>query len=406
MDRDAVAGVNGAGHGGAHGAPIWAKAMVSADDFASEQQALGKVWTFLGYASEIPDTNDWFRTRLGGRSIFVQRFREGIRAFENRCAHRFYPLRTKDKGNGPVVCGYHHWRYNEDGLALGVPMCVENFGKTPRELDARLAEVELGFCGPMIFGRFPGGRAVSLEEWLGPGWHILSYLAAKPCKKIRIDKTVESHWKPILEISLDDYHVVAIHPTTFGKEGYVPIGRIRYFQFGAHSAYCPGADADYLARMVAECERGEYKAHRYRIFQFFPNLMVVLLNTFSLAGESHWYVLVQNLTPEGPGRTALTRRYFPMPLPKGVGLLKQALRIYLRPWLNIGAWYYIRKIQGEDDAACEKLQTIAGQIDGEPRLARQEVRVAWWDEEYRRALGDPTLPAQPPAFETFGGKDL
>jgi phenylpropionate dioxygenase-like ring-hydroxylating dioxygenase large terminal subunit len=86
--------------------PIWARALADPASFEHEQMRLGRTWTMLGVVTDVANDGDWFRTVLGGRSIFVQRFGNDLRAFENVCAHRFYPLRTKDKGNGPIRCGF------------------------------------------------------------------------------------------------------------------------------------------------------------------------------------------------------------------------------------------------------------------------------------------------------------
>jgi hypothetical protein len=104
---------NTSGHGaancpkparGGNISPNWALALTGDQEFKEEQAALGRCWTLLGVTPDLKDDGDWFRATLGGRSIFVQRFGDRIRGFENRCAHRFFPLRTSDKGNGPVVC--------------------------------------------------------------------------------------------------------------------------------------------------------------------------------------------------------------------------------------------------------------------------------------------------------------
>jgi len=132
--------------------------FTNAHEFKREQERLSRFWTLLGITEDVANDGDWFCATLGGRSIFVQRFGPAIKAFENRCAHRFYPLRTAKKGNGPIVCGFHHWRYDQDGRAIGIPMCQEMFGTTPRELDARLNPVEVAVCGSLIFGRFASER--------------------------------------------------------------------------------------------------------------------------------------------------------------------------------------------------------------------------------------------------------
>ncbi len=361
--------------------------MTNAADFEAEQNALGRVWTFLCFTSDIPKTNDWLRTTLGGKSIFVQRFESGIRAFENRCAHRFFPLRKEEKGNGPVVCGFHHWRYNAEGLALGIPKCEEMFGKTPRELNARLPAVEIDICGTMVFGRFPGGNPVSLREWLGPGWDILGAMVGEPPPRNRIARTVGAHWKLLMEISLDDYHIVAVHPSTFGKDGYLSDKTIYYARFGAHSAYLPGGDAATLEQIRAACAENGFVPTRYRIFQFFPNLIVAFIRATTYLGETYWFALVQQLVPEAHDRTRSVTRFIPVPFKGDAPAWRRIARRHALPWISAGFGFYARKIHLEDNEACEELQKAVGLVDSDPHLAAQELRVRWFEEEYARFSG-------------------
>jgi phenylpropionate dioxygenase-like ring-hydroxylating dioxygenase large terminal subunit len=149
----------------------WARSLTSPGAFAQEQARLAHVWTFLGFAQDLGRNGDWIRASIATRSVFVQRFGSELRGFENLCAHRFYPLRTADSGNGPVVCGFHHWRYDKEGQALGIPACEDTFGMVSRALDARLNPIEIATCGALVFGRFPAPHATqSLEAYLGDGF--------------------------------------------------------------------------------------------------------------------------------------------------------------------------------------------------------------------------------------------
>ncbi len=372
---------------------MWARTMTEGSAFATEQETLGHVWTFLGLASEIPATNDWFTATLGGRSIFVQRFDIGFRAFENRCAHRFYPLRTERRGNGPVVCGFHHWRYNAEGRALGIPKCIEMYGRTPRDIDAKLAEVELAQCGELIFGRFPGRQRCSLAEWLGPGHDILAHLGRSLVKPDRYSREVEANWKLLMAISLDDYHVVAVHPTSFGKAGYLPPEIIHYVRFNAHSAYIPGGSAGTLDAIVEACRAGNYIPERYRIFQIFPGLIVALIRALDYAGDTYWFVLVQHLEPLSPGRTRSTTRFSPLPFRKPAGPIRTAIRTMMMPGTRFGLRLHSARIHQEDNAACENLQRTAGQADANPILSRQETRVGWFQQDYARLMSGDLEPS-------------
>jgi phenylpropionate dioxygenase-like ring-hydroxylating dioxygenase large terminal subunit len=192
--------------------PNWARALADDVEFRHEQAALGYCWTLVGISHDLKNDGDWVRATLGGRSVFVQRFGNSLRGFENRCVHRFFPLRTSDKGDGPVVCGFHHWRYNQDGQAIGIPHCPEIFGTTPRELNARLNPLEIATCGALIFGRFPkDGASESLEEYLGEGFPILNAVCAMPEPPYRFGDDIKANWKLLIQITLDDYHLVAVH---------------------------------------------------------------------------------------------------------------------------------------------------------------------------------------------------
>jgi phenylpropionate dioxygenase-like ring-hydroxylating dioxygenase large terminal subunit len=363
--------------------PGWARAMTDEADFRAEQAALGCLWTFLGFESDIPNVDDWLRSTLGGRSIFVQRFASGIGAFENRCAHRFYPLRTADRGSGPVVCAFHGWRYDARGFACEVPNCEPMFGRTAGELGARLPEVEVARCGPMLFGRFPGGPGMSLEEWLGDGFTILSRLATPTRTRHAFESDVRANWKLLMGIALDDYHIATVHPGVWG--GYLDADYPRYFRFGAHSAYFAGAGETAFAEMVRECSTGNHAPTSYRTFQFFPNLNVVLVNVPGWFKQDYWFLLVQHVVPEARDRTHSYSRYVQLSHVEGpVGALRRLLRFVARPIIDAVFHWYARRVHREDCAVCEELQSTAHQVSGQPLLSRHETRVGWFEEEYAR----------------------
>jgi phenylpropionate dioxygenase-like ring-hydroxylating dioxygenase large terminal subunit len=375
----------------ANSRPAWAQALADPTSFEREQAQLAQVWTLLGLTTDIPDDGDWIRATLGGRSVFVQRFGDTLSGFENRCAHRSYPLRTKDKGNGAIRCGFHHWQYNKDGLAVGIPACQELFGMTPRELGARLNPVEVATCGMLIFGRFPAPHATeTLEQYLGDTFPILQALCNRRTAPYYLARNVAANWKLLFHVSLDDYHIVAVHPSTFGKRGYLKQDAIRYFRRGWHSAYFTHAEQDAMAKMIAQCRDGSYRPQHYRIFQIFPNLAVVQLRTVQ-----SWYILLMQYVPISTDRTLVRTWFYPAPFPvDDKSWLHRLFRRYIELWLPLFVRHYIRKIAGEDHSICEQIQTIASQIDGWPILGLQEERLVWFEQAYAQAMAAaPTPPA-------------
>ena len=369
--------------------PDWAQTLVNPASFQEEQAKLGHVWTLLGLTTDIPRDGDWIRATLGGRSVFVQRFGDSLRGFENVCAHRFYPLRNEDKGNGLIRCGFHHWQYNNDGLAVGIPKCQEMFGVTPRELNARLSPIEISTCGILIFGRFSSMRHTeTLEQSFGEAFPILQAMWNLKKAPYHIKTDIAANWKLLYHITLDDYHIVAVHPSTFGKNGYLATDTVHYYRLGKHSAYFVHGSEDDVRKMADELHNGEYRATDYRIFQFFPNFLALQIK----AGMS-WYVLIQQYVPITHNRSLSRAWYCQAPYPTHDRTWVHTLARQLSaPFVPFVLPFYIRKIFGEDNSVCERIQTVANQIDGFPILGRHEERIAWFEETYAEVMADTNSP--------------
>jgi phenylpropionate dioxygenase-like ring-hydroxylating dioxygenase large terminal subunit len=354
----------------------WARALTDDREFMHEQDRLGRLWTLLGIINDVKNDGDWIRATLGGRSVFVQRFGDSLKGFENRCAHRSYPLRTTDKGNSPVVCGFHYWRYDQDGRAVGIPMGPELFGKTPRDLDARLNPIEIATCGSLIFGRFPDGGTESLEDFLEEAFPILKAIGTIT-EPPNVHKTVvEANWKLSIQITLDDYHIVAVHC----RPAYHKNEELHYFRFGLHSAHFVGPDT--LMSMATDCRNNSYRPNHYHIFNIFPNLVVSLFKA-----KPYWYCHIQQFVPYTPSRSNLRGWFYPTQFPvEDESAFDRLTRPISEPIRARIVRYYIDKIGREDSAVCERLQTVAHQIDSRPILASQEKRIEWFEESYIQAM--------------------
>ena len=361
----------------------WLAAASDPAAFRAEQDRLRCLWTFLGFASDAPRDGDWFRTSLGGRSIFIQRSGEDLRGFENRCAHRGYPIRTADRGTGPIVCGLHHWRYDDQGRATGIPISRQVFGASPSELDLGLPQLDLATCGEFVFGRFPSAEAREpLEAFLGPGFPILQAMSAGSRKSYDEPHLLKSNWRFFTHLTLDDYHMAAVHPTTSGKHNhYLKPDEVNYYRFGLHSCYVYG-DRDYtLDRLTADCAAGDWRRESYVILSIFPNLVI------SHAAPVDRYISISQLTPLAHDRTRLDSRIY---------VLGQAASARWKLFRRLGAipWFVfwmvrrvVRRILMEDIVAAERSQETAAQMDDFPVLGAYEQRLDWFEENYRAVIG-------------------
>ncbi len=366
-------------------APDWARTLVDPLAFAHEQRCLSYVWTFLGFTDDVEKDGDWFRASLATRSVFVQRFGTELKGFENVCAHRFYPLRTKDKGNGPIVCGFHHWRYDHDGSAIGIPKCQENFGTVSRALGARLNPIEIATCGTLVFGRFPAsGKRCSLADFLGPGFPILATLSRSPHKPLALSHELAANWKLGLQITFDDYHTVAVHPTTFGKTGYLDREKLTYARFGAHSALINSDRPQVFEELSAACADGSFRPTCYCILQILPNFLVALFRS----DRDIFQCCIQQFVPVAHNRSLLRAWVYPAPFPVEGPWHARLWRHASDLVRNRLVQHYSRRVIREDNTICESVQAVAHQIERPPYLAALEERIGWFEQSYRQLVAE------------------
>ncbi len=363
----------------------WAQSLTDPQAFCDEQRRLAHAWTFLGLAEDAAHDGDWFRASIATRSVFVQRFGNELRGFENVCAHRFYPLREEAKGNGPIVCGFHHWQYNGDGRAVGIPICKMVFGKPPHELNARLQPIELGTCGTMIVGRFPSPNAKqSLEEYLGDAFPILKAMTQIKGRPLYFERSIRASWRLNLHITLDDYHGPPIHSTTLGRHGYIPSMTMRrYFRLGANSAYLFSDDEDCFKNLLKGCRDGTYRPSHFFVLQILPNLVVALVD----ADRPFWFCNIMQYLPVAPQRSIFRSWSYPAPFATELSWFSRVTRPVTDIFRRRIYFHYYKRVVNEDATVCEHIQEVAHQIGKPPLLGAQEERIAWFEDSIRNLGG-------------------
>jgi hypothetical protein len=255
------------------------------------------------------------------------------------------------------------------------------FGCTPRELDARLNPIEIATCGILVFGRFPEpDTRPSLEQFLGDGFAILNAMFGRPARPSVIEREVAANWKLCFHITLEEYHIVAVHPDTFGKQGYLAPDTVHYSRFGWHSAFLESSSVE---RMAEQCRDGDYRPADYRVMQFFPNLVAA-----QVWAARSWYVVLQQYLPLAHDRTLMRGWSFHSPFPHTDRDWRTRLvRRMVEPWEPLAMRHYWSKTLAEDHRTCERMQAYAAQMSGSPLLSRHEQRIAWFEEAYMEAMG-------------------
>jgi choline monooxygenase len=336
--------------------------------FAEEMAALARgAWQFLAFTDDLEHDNDYVRRVVFGTDVFVQNFQGALRGYHNVCSHRGFPIRRDAKGNGLLQCGFHGWVYNRDGVPTGVPRNTELFQLSrDAQRDLALAEIRVETIGRMVFVCL-SPTPPALRPYLGKFADVLDAVS-KHAGRIRFRDAIVSraHWKTCFEISLDDYHLQAVHPRSFGAGTPSPPHHFYYEREGLHSCYLRRRDPDWsFAPYWEQLRHGVVDFTGYKIHQLFPNVLFSVEPTCM----SCWFY-----SPIDHESTSVER--------------------YIVEWAhapiaddqvdNVAA--LMLEVGEEDRATCESLQSTAGQPRRPDLLGKLELRIAWYREAYAELM--------------------
>ncbi|MGB8168322.1 MAG: Rieske 2Fe-2S domain-containing protein, partial [Chthoniobacteraceae bacterium] len=279
---------------------IGPKDYYDAATFAAERESVFlRNWFFAGTTQQLPHHDDFRRIEVAGISIVLQNFHGEIKAFNNVCTHRFARLQSEPAGNRQLVCPYHGWRFNGEGLPYAIPRKPLIADVTPETLcQYRLSRWHVRTVGPLIFiKKEQAGETLAnddLERQFGEFAEPLARYAAA-CGELveNTEYVVKANWKLVVENTLEGYHVDFVHPNTIRKLGMTGLvkdtkadaepaaeaadpasGKGSYFTFsGQNSTVTSSLNPEVSARMDRNYKflaNRPAKIDGYRHFYFFP----------------------------------------------------------------------------------------------------------------------------------------
>jgi Rieske 2Fe-2S family protein len=362
--------------------------FVSPDLFVQEQKKIfAKHWMLVGHQSQIAKSGDYFLAQVAGESLIVVRDQKSeIRGFYNVCRHRGTRLKEDACGHASAIqCPYHAWTYGLDGRLIGAPHMddVPDFNKS----DYPLHPVNLALWEGFIFmnladagtrlrseatARQRSGDYISLERWFAPlagkfsRWNLPSLRSAR-----RIEYDVRANWKLIFQNYSECYHCLGVHPElskisphdsaendlTEGPflGGFMRIASDKSLTMSGHTCALPVGDF------------GDQDFRFVFYYSIFPNMLL------SLHPD---YVMVHQLRPESPERTAISCDWFFHP--------KAFEREDFKPDDAIEFWDMVNR---QDWHVCElSQQGISSRAyKPGPYSARESIPAAW-DKYYLRQM--------------------
>lgn len=197
----------------------------TSEDFAAKERAslLARTWTCVGLASDLRSRHAHPTTLVGAPLVLVSDDTGAIRVFHNVCRHRGYRLVAEPcQLKGALRCPYHSWAYGLDGSLKATPHIG---GPGIHEIDGMdradfgLMEVRSAVWMGLVFVNLDG-QAVDFATHIAPlearwqpyvGEAGLSRLRV-PASGSRMEMTVQSNWKLVVENYCESYHLPWIHP--------------------------------------------------------------------------------------------------------------------------------------------------------------------------------------------------
>lgn len=231
-------------------------------------------WLFACTADEVAEDDAWVTVAYGRRSVVVQRFRSGLRAFENVCAHRHARLRAEPCGRGRLACPYHGLSYGAEGTARGFATLGKEKGVRNEFRLAAFAVEELGNLVFVYFGESPGDLRAQLGPEVVETIENLSRSSGRHIGTLRMP--VAANWKISVENTLESVHVGVVHRTSLGT--LMEPGRSAHHAFFGQSSLCVSELKEAtgsLARLEKLMAADRWRPDGYHHVLAFPNLLLL-----------------------------------------------------------------------------------------------------------------------------------
>jgi phenylpropionate dioxygenase-like ring-hydroxylating dioxygenase large terminal subunit len=239
---------------------------------AERRELFLKLPLLAGLSCDIPNPGDIKLFDGAGPSIIITRNSEGaVNAFRNMCTHRGTKLVTASCHVRKIVCPFHGWCFDNNGVLTGLPGKAGFEGIDKQSLN--LLRVPVAERYGMIFVKTEvGDEEIDVDEFLGDLAPVLQRFDFTSMALVkRGNLFAAGNWKHVLDTYGEGYHFVMLHPDTLGSTHYTNV--MAYDEFGPHWRVSYAAKS--LGQLTALPE-SEWPALDPMVFYIFPNTALVV----------------------------------------------------------------------------------------------------------------------------------
>ena len=250
---------------------------------------LGRGWTGVAFAHQVPNPGDAIPVIAAGLPAIVLRDRDGaIRVFHNVCRHRGSVILSEPVSGQPTLrCPYHGWAYGLDGSLKATPWWDGKKVADPKSLDRAgrgLVPIRSGVWMDVVFVNV-SGDAPPLESAVAP---LAALSAPYDMGRFRLAHyqagDVPANWKLTIEAAVENYHEQFVHQSlparvdANGAKTYSDVFEDEIFGFSWAGDSALRSDTP-LVPMRSNAEGGARTDHLCFVF---PNTQISLFGSLAL----------------------------------------------------------------------------------------------------------------------------
>lgn len=342
--------------------------------FDAEVEAIfKKEWLLAGLTTSIKNKRDWLTIELFGQSIILYNTGAEIKAFQNVCPHRFNKIFTEPAGNGPMLCTYHLWAFNENGEVIG----KKNVTPEPQSAPC-LKTYPIEVVGSFIFINLLASPQHTLQAQLGAEIiDELRYYSEVIFENVyEVDMEHNCNWKFIVENTIELHHCAALHKNTLLRAGICAVAPSAQNTLNRNSFFILPVASKEMDKKRSYITNALFGKDRivpmYKHTFIYPNTLIGNIEGVNIH--------IGTLVPVSPDKTMFKMHYFlARPDSDNEALFSEFKRI---------SKDFSLKVFGEDKAVLERVQEGVKQIEHNGYQYTSEQRVGWFVAAYNNSMNN------------------
>lgn len=262
---------------------------LSNETFQKEKQSFQNLWLFACFKQDLKNEGDYVLKKFPFGEVIIRNFGEKIKAFFNICPHRFSRIFSESSGNSILECPYHGWRFNESGNPSVIPHKKDCFGNEFDLEKASLKFLDIDYCGEFVFLRaHKNQHSITLEDFLGIDYSTLLKISSFLSTRIDTHEySFKANWKLVIENSLEEYHLLKVHPETLAQ---ILSNNIKYElnPYSSSSTISLQEKNSNKLQKIKKFFTNSLEQADYKHTFIFPNLAIATTEGFSFFIQEAW----------------------------------------------------------------------------------------------------------------------